>query len=164
MAVAIPNPPRTRRFPIFHFIFHRCATDSPEQVLACGPCGLHGLIAMNDRLKLIQDRTVPPAALYFFAHDGKGLFREKSLAVGPVGGKCVVDVRDWKDAGGEWNLFTFQPIWVPGAILLFMMVANDRQHVAERPQRGANFFTDHGVLLHDFSFFRSQRSGFEKDV
>src|SRR6267154_4452937 len=36
--------------------------------------------------------------------------------------------------------------------------------MAEGPERGANFFTYHGVLLHDFSLFRSQRSGFEQDV
>src|SRR5258708_7568026 len=49
-------------------------------------------------------------------------------------------------------------------IILFMVVANDGQHVAEGPERGANFFTYHCVSLHDFSLFRSQRSGFEQDL
>jgi len=45
-----------------------------------------------------------------------------------------------------------------------MMVTNDRQHMAEGSEWGANSLTYHGVSLHHFSFFRSQWSGFEQDV
>src|SRR6266478_5520738 len=45
-----------------------------------------------------------------------------------------------------------------------MVVANDRQYMTEGSERSANSLTYDGVLLHDFSFFRSQWSGLEKDV
>src|SRR5580700_649480 len=45
-----------------------------------------------------------------------------------------------------------------------MMVTNDRQHMMEGSEWGANFFSYHGVLLHDFSLFRSQGPGFEQNV
>src|SRR5882724_5215314 len=125
---------------------------------------MHRLIAMNDGLEFVQDRPIPPAALYFFPQDGKGLFLGKRLAVGPVRGKRVVNVRDLKDARGEWNLRALQSVRVPGAILLFMVVTNDGQHIAEGSEWGANSLAYHGVPLHDFSLFRSQWSGFEQDV
>src|SRR6266481_3640538 len=111
---------------------------------------------------MIGQGTIPPAAFYFFPHDGEGLFRRKSLAIGPVRSKRVVDVGDLKDARGEWNLFALQAVRVSGAVLLFMVVANDGQNIAKGSEWGANSFTYHGVLLHDFSFFGSQRSGFER--
>src|SRR5207253_9003310 len=75
-----------------------------EKTLAGGPCRLHRLIAMNDGLEFVQDEPIPPPALYFFPHDGKGLFLGKSLTVGAVRGKRVIHVRDLKNARGEWNL------------------------------------------------------------
>src|SRR6266852_848756 len=45
-----------------------------------------------------------------------------------------------------------------------MVVTNDRQHMAEGSEWGANFLTYHGVSLHDFSLFRSQWSRFQQDV
>src|ERR1700674_5859768 len=125
---------------------------------------MHRLIAMNDGLEFVQDGPIPPAALYFFAHDGKGLFQRKSLAVGSVRSKRVINVGDLKDARCERNLCALQPVRVSGAVLLFMMVTNDRQHMAEGSEWGANSLTYHGVSLHDFSLFWSQRSRFEKDV
>ena len=86
---------------------------------------------MNDSLKFVQDRTVPPAAFYFFPHNRKGLLRRQAFFVRPLGSKRVINIRDFKDAGGEWNLFPSQPVRVPGAVALFVVVANDRQHVAE---------------------------------
>ena len=45
-----------------------------------------------------------------------------------------------------------------------MVVANDRQDMAKGSERSANSFADDGMLFHDFSFFRSQRSRLEQDV
>src|SRR5467141_3693037 len=134
------------------------------KALATGPGRLHRLIAMSDDLEFVQDRRIPPAALYFFPQDGKGLFHGKSLAVGPVRSKRVINVRDLKDARGERNLCALQPVRVPGAVLLFMVVTNDRQHLSEGSEWGANSLAYHRVPLHDFSLFRSQWSGFEQDV
>ena len=125
---------------------------------------MHRLAVMNDSLEFVQDGPIPPAALYFFPHDGKGLFQRKSLAIRPIRSKRVINVGDLKDPCRERNLVALQPVRVPGAILLFMMVTNDRQHMAEGSERGANSLTYHGVLLHDFSLFWSQWSGFEQDV
>src|SRR5882762_9554906 len=118
----------------------------------------------HKQFQLIDQETIPPAAFYFFPYDGEGLFRRESLAIGPVRSERVVDVGDLKDARGEWNLFALQAVRVPGAVLLFVVVANDRQHIAKGSKWGANSFTYDRVLLHDFSFFRSQRSRFEQDV
>src|SRR5467141_4129976 len=134
------------------------------KALATGPGRLHRLIAMSDDLEFVQDRRIPPAALYFFPQDGKGLFHGKSLAVGPVRGKRIINVRDLKDARGERNLCALQPVRVSGAVLLFMVVTNDRQHIAEGSQRRANSFPLDRVLLHDFSFLGSQWPGFEQDA
>jgi len=57
-------------------------------------------------------------------------FRRKSLAIGPVRSKRVVDVGDLKDARGEWNLFAFRPSGYPSRPA-FVVVANDRQHIAK---------------------------------
>jgi hypothetical protein len=125
---------------------------------------MHGLIAVNDGLEFVQDRSIPPAALYFFPHDGKGLFHRKSLAVRPVRSKRVINIGDLKDPCGERNFCALQPVRVPRAVLLFMVVPNDRQDMAKGSERGANSLTRDCVLLHDFSLFRSKRSGFEQDV
>src|SRR6266849_5048663 len=45
-----------------------------------------------------------------------------------------------------------------------MVVTNDGQHMTEGSERCANSLSRDSVLLHDFSFFQSQRSGFEKDM
>src|SRR6266852_5288206 len=118
----------------------------------------------HKQFELIDQGTIPPATLYFLPHDGKGLFRGKRLAVGPVRSKRVINVRDLKDARGERNLCALQPVRVPGAVLLLMVVTNDRQHITEGSEWGANFLANHGVTLHDLSFFRSQWSGFEQYV
>src|SRR6266852_8983509 len=162
LLLRIPQGPGD--FPFSISSFHRPATEFREQALPTGPCRMHRLIAMNDGLEFVQDRPVPPAALYFFPHDGKGLFRGKGLAVGPVCSKRVINVGDLEDPCRERNLCALQPVRVPGAVLLFMMVTNDRQHMAEGSEWGADSLTYHGVLLHDFSLFRSQWSGFEQDV
>src|SRR6266478_4526875 len=118
---------------------------------------------MNDGLEFVQDKPIPPAALYFFSHDGNSLFLGKSLAVGPVSSKGVINIGDLKDPCRERNLCAPQPVRVPGAVLLFMMVTNDRQHVAEGSEWGADSLSYHGVLLHYFPLFPSQWSGFEQD-
>src|SRR5205823_1428854 len=156
----IPQEPDDFLFSISSF--HRPAMASRKKTLAAGPCRLHQLIAMNDGLEFVQDEPIPPPALYFFPHDGKGLFLGKSLAVGAVRGKRVINVRDLKNARGEWNLFALQPVRVSGAVLLFMVVTNDRQHIAEGSERRANSLPLDRVQLHDFSFLGSQRAGFEQ--
>jgi len=45
-----------------------------------------------------------------------------------------------------------------------MVVADDRQHIAKGSERGTNSLARDRVLLHDFSFFWSKRSGFEQDM
>src|SRR5260370_25440667 len=45
-----------------------------------------------------------------------------------------------------------------------MVMADDRQHMAKGSERSANSLAINGVLFHDFSLFRSQRSGFEQDA
>src|SRR5207247_9565581 len=91
----------------------------------------------NECLEFVQEGAIPPTALHFLAHGGKGFFQWKSLAVGPVSGERVINVSNLKYARGKWDLFAFQPVRVPGAVPLFMVAANNRQHMTKGSERGA---------------------------
>src|SRR5713101_5803797 len=118
MAAAVLKPARISRLCRCHCILPPPYREVWKQRLAKGPRRLQRHGTQNDCFEFIHYGSVPPAAFYFVPHDGKGLFRGKSLAVGPIRRKCVINVRDLKDARGERNSLTFQSVRVPGAVPL----------------------------------------------
>src|SRR5258708_7938231 len=138
MAGASANPQKTRCLSIFQCIVPPFCSAVWKSSLTTATCRLHRLVAVNHGLELIQHRTIPPATLYFFSHDGESFFRGKSLAIRPVGGQRVIYIRDLQNACGKRNLLTLQAVGIARAVLLFVMMTNDRQHVAEGSQRRAN--------------------------
>src|SRR5262249_29564765 len=56
-----------------------------------------------------------------------------------------------------------EPVRIAGSVPMLMMMADDRQHIAERLERAADGFADDGMLPHDVPLFRSQGGAFLED-
>src|SRR5712691_7103472 len=100
--ISLPVRTKTERLAVRGSPRHSASNSKPlilgrTRSLPTRPSRLHGLIAMNDSLEFVQDRTVPPAALYFLPHNGKGLLRRQSFFVRALGSERVINIHDLKD-------------------------------------------------------------------
>ena len=77
-------------------------------------------------------------------------------------GQRVVDIHHLQDARQQGNFDLAETVGIPGSVPPFMVMADQRQHPAQRFQRSADLFAAHRMGAHDFPLRPGQFAGFEE--
>src|ERR1043165_449622 len=82
--------------------------------------------------------SIPQTIMSFVLHSDCRLFVSQSRFIWTRGAERVLNVHHLQNSGQKRNVAPKQPIRISAAIEVLMMVADDRQHEAQRLQWPAN--------------------------
>src|SRR5207245_384202 len=118
--------------------------------------------SLNFSVEESDDFWIPLAACTG-AEYGWRLLRCLTRALVPVIDQCVEGVADGDDPRQAWNVRAGEPIWIPGAVVPLVVVADDRQQAGARAQWRDDGLTDDRVLAHRCELVGVKWSRLEQD-
>ena len=82
----------------------------------------------DEIVELVKNPRIPPAFRYLFLHNLKCIGDRRGFLVRTVGGQGIENIHRLHDLGGCRNRVSAQPIRVPRAVMLLVVVPDDGKH------------------------------------